>query len=66
MNRFNIVVDTTMLTNVAGTDSKEVKDLLSLALVLQIMLLGYCRCACCGAPRSSAQNGCAKSVTACC
>ena len=40
MNRFNIIVDTTMLTNVAGTDSKEVKDLLSLALVLQIMLLG--------------------------
>lgn len=40
MNRYNIVIDTTMLTNVIATDSKEVKDLVSLKLVLQMLFLG--------------------------
>lgn len=40
MNRYNVVIDTTMLTNALATDSKEVKDLLSPALLLQITMLG--------------------------
>ncbi|MDR0780134.1 MAG: phosphoethanolamine--lipid A transferase [Pseudomonadales bacterium] len=40
MYRFNIVVDTTMLTNVAKTDSREVHDLLTLGLFTQLLLLG--------------------------
>jgi lipid A ethanolaminephosphotransferase len=40
MNRFNIVVDTTMITNVMSTDQREVSDLLSPALAAQVLLLG--------------------------
>jgi lipid A ethanolaminephosphotransferase len=40
MGRYNIVIDTTMLTNVIYTDSKEVKDLVSLGLFGKIGLLG--------------------------
>lgn len=40
MNSFNVVIDTTMLTNVMKTDSKEVTDLLSASLVLRLLLLG--------------------------
>ncbi|MDR2212566.1 MAG: phosphoethanolamine--lipid A transferase [Pseudomonadales bacterium] len=40
MNRFNIVVDSAMLTNVAMTDPNEVHDLLDLSLILQILLFG--------------------------
>jgi lipid A ethanolaminephosphotransferase len=40
MYRFNIVVDTTMLTNVAKTDSREVQDLMNLGLIMQLLLLG--------------------------
>jgi lipid A ethanolaminephosphotransferase len=40
MNRYNIVVDTTMLTNVMETDTREVADLLDVRLLLQYLLLG--------------------------
>src|SRR5690349_19720442 len=40
MDRFNIVVDSTMLTNVFQTDTREVRDLLTLALVVQLLVLG--------------------------
>ncbi|MDR2195674.1 MAG: phosphoethanolamine--lipid A transferase, partial [Gallionellaceae bacterium] len=40
MYRFNIVVDTTMLTNMAKTDTREVADLMSVGFVVQFLLLG--------------------------
>jgi lipid A ethanolaminephosphotransferase len=40
MQRYNIVIDTSMLTNILYTDPKEINDLLSLGLVIKIALLG--------------------------
>ncbi len=40
MNRYNIVVDTTMLTNVAETDSREVQDLVNPGMLLSLLVLG--------------------------
>jgi lipid A ethanolaminephosphotransferase len=40
MSRYNIVIDTTMLTNALHTDLKEINDLLSLGLVSKLLLLG--------------------------
>ena len=40
MNRFNIVIDSTMLTNVLRTDPREAKDLLTVEFFLQLLLLG--------------------------
>ncbi len=40
MNSYNVVIDTTMLTNIAKTDSHEVADLMNLQLVLQMLLFG--------------------------
>ncbi|MCB1670820.1 MAG: phosphoethanolamine--lipid A transferase [Gammaproteobacteria bacterium] len=40
MNRYNIVIDTTMLTNVAETDTREVRDLVNPGLLLSLLLLG--------------------------
>ena len=40
MNTYNIVIDTTMLTNVVSTDSKEVRDLIGFRLILELVLLG--------------------------
>ncbi len=44
MNRFNIVVDSTMLTNVLQTDAREVKDLLTVALFADLAFLGFVPC----------------------
>jgi lipid A ethanolaminephosphotransferase len=44
MGRFNIVVDSTMLTNVLQTDAREVKDLLSFALLADLVILGLLPC----------------------
>jgi lipid A ethanolaminephosphotransferase len=40
MNSYNVVIDTTMLTNIMKTDSHEVMDLMSLELAIQMLLLG--------------------------
>ena len=40
MNSYNVIIDTTMLTNIAKTDSHEVADLMSIQLVLQMLLFG--------------------------
>lgn len=40
MDSYNIVIDTTMLTNIARTDVHEVADLLSPQLAVQMLLLG--------------------------
>ncbi|TXS95981.1 phosphoethanolamine--lipid A transferase [Parahaliea maris] len=40
MYRYNIIVDTTMLSNIRETDGVEVSDLLTPALLLQVILLG--------------------------
>jgi lipid A ethanolaminephosphotransferase len=40
MNRFNIVVDTTMLANVIKTDTREVADLMNVQFLGQMLLLG--------------------------
>ncbi|MDG1850979.1 MAG: phosphoethanolamine transferase domain-containing protein, partial [Gammaproteobacteria bacterium] len=40
MNSYNIVVDTTMLTNVMETDAREAGDLLSVKLLLSLVFLG--------------------------
>jgi lipid A ethanolaminephosphotransferase len=40
MNRYNIVIDTTMITNVIQTDQREAADLFSPMLLLQLLLLG--------------------------
>jgi lipid A ethanolaminephosphotransferase len=40
MNRYNIVVDTTMLTNMQQTDAREVSDLLNAGLIVQFILFG--------------------------
>jgi lipid A ethanolaminephosphotransferase len=40
MNSFNVVIDTTMITNVLQTESAEVADLLNPALIGEVLLLG--------------------------
>lgn len=40
MNSFNVVVDTTMLTNVLNTDRKEIADLVNMPMFVQLLLLG--------------------------
>lgn len=40
MNRFNIVIDTTMVTNILQTDTREAGDLVTLTLVLDMFLFG--------------------------
>ena len=40
MAQFNIVVDTTMITNIVATDQREVLDLLSIRMLVQLLLLG--------------------------
>jgi lipid A ethanolaminephosphotransferase len=40
MNSYNVVIDTTMLTNIIKTDRHEVADLMSLQLLLQILVFG--------------------------
>ncbi len=40
MNAYNIVIDTTMITNVLKTDTREVADLLNPGLLAQLVLLG--------------------------
>ena len=40
MNTFNVVIDTTMITNMMRTDRREVADLMSVQLTIQILLLG--------------------------
>ncbi|MEZ5490864.1 MAG: phosphoethanolamine--lipid A transferase [Gammaproteobacteria bacterium] len=40
MNRYNIVIDATMLTNVVETDAREVGDLISPWLFVQLLFLG--------------------------
>ena len=51
MNHYNVVIDTTMITNILQTDTREVRDLLSVSLLMELLLLGllpagllcYCR-----------------------
>jgi len=40
MNSYNIVIDTTMITNIVKTDTREVADLLSADFIAQMALLG--------------------------
>lgn len=40
MNSFNVVIDSTMITNIVQTDQQEASDLLSFQLILQVLLLG--------------------------
>ena len=40
MNNFNVVIDTTMITNIVMTDRREIRDLWNTALISQILLLG--------------------------
>ncbi len=41
MDRFSVVVDSTMLTNVLQTNTREAKDLLTFALIAELVLLGF-------------------------
>jgi lipid A ethanolaminephosphotransferase len=40
MNSYNVVVDTTMITNIVKTDKREVRDLLNPQLLLHMLVLG--------------------------
>ncbi len=44
MDRFNIVIDSTMLTNVFQTDAKEASDLLTFTLFAELIVLGAVPC----------------------